>query len=62
MSIAATYDMYINQFDIETTFFYGKISEDIYMNQSQGFVHPIYPNKVYKLSKSLYGLKQPSRV
>nr|GEV41091.1 Gag-Pol polyprotein [Tanacetum cinerariifolium] len=32
--------------------------EEVYVNQSDGFVDPHHPNKVYHLKKALYGLKQ----
>nr|GFB36495.1 putative Gag-Pol polyprotein [Tanacetum cinerariifolium] len=32
--------------------------EEVYVNQSDGFVDPDHPNKVYRLKKALYGLKQ----
>ena len=38
-----------------------KQRENIYMKQPEGFVSPDYPNKVCKLRKSLYGLKQSAR-
>jgi hypothetical protein len=33
----------------------------VYVRQSLGFENPKYPNKVYKLSKTLYMLKQVPR-
>ena len=35
--------------------------EDVYMTQPEGFVNPKNPNKVCKLQRSIYGLKQASR-
>nr|GEX73649.1 retrotransposon protein, putative, Ty1-copia subclass [Tanacetum cinerariifolium] len=35
--------------------------EDIYMEQPEGYVDPKYPNRVCKLQRSIYGLKQASR-
>ncbi|GJX05744.1 retrotransposon protein, putative, ty1-copia subclass [Tanacetum coccineum] len=35
--------------------------EDIYMEQPEGYVNPKYPNRVCKLQRSIYGLKQASR-
>ncbi|GJQ99179.1 retrotransposon protein, putative, ty1-copia subclass [Tanacetum coccineum] len=33
----------------------------VYMEQHEGFVNPKYPNRVCKLKRSIYGLKQASR-
>ncbi|BBN69407.1 hypothetical protein Prudu_927S000300, partial [Prunus dulcis] len=37
------------------------IPEEVYVDQSDGFVVPNYEDKVYKLKKALYGLKQSPR-
>nr|GFA14080.1 hypothetical protein [Tanacetum cinerariifolium] len=48
----------IYQMDVKTTFLYGPLKEEMYVNQPDGFVDPYHPNKVYRLKKALYGLKQ----
>ena len=60
-AIAAYYDYEIWQMDVKTAFLNGHLSEDVYMVQPEGFVDPKYPNKVCKLKRSIYGLKQASR-
>nr|GEV29640.1 uncharacterized mitochondrial protein AtMg00810-like [Tanacetum cinerariifolium] len=58
-------DEFINIFctpmDVKTTFLYGPLKEEVYVNQPDGFVDPYHPNKVYRLKKALYGLKQAPR-
>ncbi|GJR30287.1 retrotransposon protein, putative, ty1-copia subclass [Tanacetum coccineum] len=61
LAIAAFYDYEIWQMDVKTMFLNGHISEDIYMMQPEGFVDLKHPNKVCKLQRSIYGLKQSSR-
>jgi hypothetical protein len=45
----------------ETVFANGNIEEELYMVQPKGFVDPKDPDKVCKLQRSIYGLKQASR-
>ena len=39
----------------------GCIEEEVYVDQPQGFLDYEHPNYVYKLKKSLYGMKQAPR-
>nr|GEV44255.1 retrovirus-related Pol polyprotein from transposon TNT 1-94 [Tanacetum cinerariifolium] len=50
------------QMDVKTTFLYGPLKEEVYVNQLDRFVDPYHPDKVYRLKKALYGLKQAPRV
>nr|GEV21368.1 retrotransposon protein, putative, Ty1-copia subclass [Tanacetum cinerariifolium] len=61
IAIAAYYDYDIWQMDVKTSFFNGYINEEVYMEQPKGFVNPKYPNRVCKLTRFIYGLKQASR-
>lgn len=47
----------LHQMDEKTIFLNGE-QEEIYLQQSEGFLSPGNENKVCKLVKSLYGLKQ----
>nr|GEW26522.1 hypothetical protein [Tanacetum cinerariifolium] len=58
IAIAAYYDYEIWQMDIKMAFRNGYL---VYMEQPEGFVNPKYPNRVCKLKRSIYGLKQASR-
>ncbi|GKF34732.1 retrovirus-related pol polyprotein from transposon TNT 1-94 [Tanacetum coccineum] len=59
---AANKNMTIFQMDVKMDFLNGKLKEEVYVSQLEGFVDPKYPSHVYKLKKALYGLKQASRV
>ncbi|GJV71259.1 retrotransposon protein, putative, ty1-copia subclass [Tanacetum coccineum] len=61
LAIAAFYDYEIWQMDVKTAFLNGHLNEDIYMVQPEGFMYLKHPNKVCKLQRSIYGLKQASR-
>jgi hypothetical protein len=45
------------QIDVKSAFLNGVIQEEVYVRQSQGFDNPKYPNRVYKLFKTLYEFK-----
>ena len=47
--------------DVVTAFLNGKLDEEIYMQQPEGYVAPGKEHLVRKLKKSLYGLKQSPR-
>ncbi|XP_052619765.1 uncharacterized mitochondrial protein AtMg00810-like [Lactuca sativa] len=47
--------------DVKTALLYGKVKEEIYVDQLPGFINSKLPNHVYKLDKALYGLHQAPR-
>ncbi|GKC98447.1 copia protein [Tanacetum coccineum] len=47
--------------DVKTTFLNGKLREEVYVSQLEGFVDLENPTYVYKLKKALCGLKQAPR-
>ena len=50
------------QMDVKIAFLNGNIEEEIYMNESIGFVLKSQEDKVCRLKRSIYGLKRPSRL
>jgi hypothetical protein len=58
IALASIYNFEIHQMDVKTAFLNGELEEEIYMHQPEGFVMPNHEQKVCKLIKSLYGLKQ----
>ena len=61
LSITAYFDYEIWQMDIKTAFLKDNLDESIYIMQLEGFVSPYQEQKVCKLQRSIYGLKQASR-
>ena len=62
LSFVAAYDLKMCQLDIKTAFLYGELSEEIYLEQLEGFITAGQEKLVSRLHKCLYGLKQASRV
>jgi hypothetical protein len=46
------------QMDVKSVFLNGVIQEEVYVRQPLSFKNPKYPDRVYKLLKALYELKQ----
>ncbi|UYV74917.1 hypothetical protein LAZ67_12001798 [Cordylochernes scorpioides] len=59
LAIAANEDLKLVQFDIKTAFLYEDLQDQIYIKQPEGFNNGT--DLVWKLKKSLYGLKQSPR-
>ncbi|RZB91262.1 Retrovirus-related Pol polyprotein from transposon TNT 1-94 [Glycine soja] len=47
--------------DVKVTFLNGRLEEEVYMKQPEGFFSSNSEHLVYKLNKFIYGLKQASR-
>lgn len=56
LATAAANKLQTQQFDVKTAFLYGDLSEELYMYQPEGFEDKT--DRVCKLKKSIYGLKQ----
>ena len=61
LTIAAYYDYEIWQMDVKIAFLNRNLSEEVYMVQPPGFISSDNSNQVYKLKRSIYGLKQASK-
>ncbi|GJU42078.1 integrase, catalytic region, zinc finger, CCHC-type containing protein, partial [Tanacetum coccineum] len=61
MAYAAYKNFPIYQMDIKTAFLNGPLKEEVFVRRPDGFVDPDFPNHVYRLMKTLYGLKQALR-
>ena len=61
LALANELNLEVHQMDVQTAFLHGKLSEEIYVEQSRGFEQAGSENLVCKLEKGLYGLKQASR-
>jgi hypothetical protein len=59
LAIAVNNNMLLHQMDVKTAFLNGKIDEELYMEQPEGFSNET--KQVCKLQRSLYGLKQAPR-
>jgi hypothetical protein len=61
LSLAISAGWPVRQIDVYNAFLHGWLSEDVYMTQPPGFIHPQFRHHVCKLHKVLYGLKQATR-
>ena len=61
MSIATYYDYEIWQMDVKIAFLNRYLEKSIHMVQREGFVEQCQEQKVCRLKRSIYGLKQASR-
>ena len=51
-------DWNIEALDVKTAFLFGELDEEIYMEQSKGFIQKGQEKKVCHLHKAIYSLKQ----
>ena len=58
ISMAALEGWVLHGLDIHNAYLYGKLDEEIYMEQPKGFSVPSKASHVLHLQQALYGLKQ----
>jgi hypothetical protein len=61
LTVALFHSWPVHQLDVKNAFLHGTLDETVYCVQPAGFVDSSRPDHVYRLNKSLYGLKQASR-
>ncbi|UYV84396.1 hypothetical protein LAZ67_X002013 [Cordylochernes scorpioides] len=62
LAFAALQNWKINHYDVETAYLYGKLEEVIYMKQPPGIEQRRNEQRVCRLNKAIYGLKQSERI
>eukprot|EP00253_Pinus_taeda_P010775 PITA_10775 len=60
--VVVAFDFEVEQMDVKTTFLHRDLEEEIYMKQPKGFEVKDKKERVCKLKKSMYGLKQSPRM
>ena len=58
IALTLVHNLVIDQMDVKTTFWNGEMEEEIYMDQPEWCMVLGDEQKVFRLVKSLYGLKQ----
>jgi len=58
LSVAVSRGWCLRQLDVQNTFLYGVLEEEVYMKQPPGYEQQSTSPLVCKLDKALYGLKQ----
>jgi hypothetical protein len=61
LAFSASKGFNLYQMDVKNAFLNGVIHEEIYVRLPLGFESPKYPDRVYRLLKALYGIKQAPR-
>ncbi|GKF66719.1 retrovirus-related pol polyprotein from transposon TNT 1-94, partial [Tanacetum coccineum] len=54
LAYASFMNFVVYHMDVNSTFLYGKIEEEVFVCQPPGFEDPEFPDRVYKVEKALY--------
>ena len=58
LALAAQHNLHVHQMDVSSAFMNGKLSEELYMTQPDGFIEKSKDHFVYRLDNTICGLKQ----
>lgn len=61
LSLSADQGWQVHHLDVKSAFLNGELRKEVYVCQPEGFVTEGEENKVYRLTKALYGLWQATR-
>lgn len=61
LALAAERKWRVHQMDVTTAFLNGELHDTVYMKQREGYITPGQEQKVCRLKRSIYGLKQSHR-
>ena len=61
LTMAVHKNLKVNHIDIKTAFLHGNLDEEVYIAQKAGYTKSGEENKICKLNKAIYGLKQATR-
>lgn len=61
LALAAKHDWEVHHLDVKSAFLNGILLEEVYVRQPKGFIKEGQADKVYRLLKALYGLRQAPR-
>ena len=61
LALAGSNGWWVHHLDVKLTLLNGRLEEEVYVMQPEGFEKKGGEGEVYKLSKALYGLKQTPR-
>ncbi|GBM97221.1 Retrovirus-related Pol polyprotein from transposon TNT 1-94 [Araneus ventricosus] len=61
LAAAAYKNLNVTHVDIKTAFLHGNLEDEVYMSQPESYIEADQVQKVCKLNKAIYGLKQAAR-